>query len=84
MKGNVYDSERMFVDPKDYPHNDAIKTVFDQARSYAWIQMNKPTHAMYPEIQRILAEKDGKNNITRETRQDILELGFPQQFPDRN
>jgi len=84
MKENVYDSERMFVDPKDYPHNDAIKKVFDQARNYAWTQMNKPTHPMYSEIQRIIGEKDGQNNITRETREDILELGFPQQFPDRN
>jgi len=84
MKGNVHDSERMFVDPKDYPHNDAIKNVFDQARSYAWTQMNKSTHPMYPEIQRIIGEKDGQNTITRETREDILELGFPQQFPDRN
>jgi len=81
MKANVHDSERMFIDPKDYPHNEAIKAVFDQARSYAWIQMNKPTHPMYPEIQRIIGEKDGKNNITRENRKEILELGFPQQFP---
>ena len=81
MKANVHDSERMFIDPKDYPHNEAIKSVFDQARSYAWIQMNKPTHPMYPEIQRIIGEKDGKNNITRENRKEILELGFPQQFP---
>ena len=82
MKQNVWNPERMFVDPKDYPHNDAIKKVFDQARSYAWTQMNKPTHPMYSEIQRIIGEKDGHDNITRETRKDILELGFPQQFPE--
>ena len=82
MKRNVWNPEKMFVDPKDYPHNQAIKKVFDQARSYAWIQMNKPTHPMYPEIQRIIGEKDGHDNITRETRKDILELGFPQQFPE--
>jgi len=82
MKKNVHDSEKMFVDPKDYPHNDAIKEVFDQARSYAWTEMNKPSHPIYPEIQRILAEKDGHNSITRETRNNILKLGFPQQFPE--
>ena len=81
LVGESYD----FIDLRETASSvvaDAIKKVFDQARSYAWTQMNKPTHPMYSEIQRIIGEKDGHDNITRETRKDILELGIPQQFPE--
>ena len=43
--------------------------------------MNQPTHPAYNDIQRVISEKDGENTITRDTKKEILELGFPQQFP---
>jgi hypothetical protein len=81
MQENVNHPERMFVDPKDYHHNIAIQNVFQQARTWAWNAMSQPTHPAYNDIQRIISEKDGENKITRDTKKEILELGFPQQFP---
>ena len=81
MKNNVNHPERMFVDPKDYPHNIAIQNVFKQARTWAWNSMSEPTHPMYNNIQKLINEKDGENSTTREVKKEILELGFPQQFP---
>ena len=43
--------------------------------------MIDPTHPAYSDVQRVINEKDGKNSITRDTKKEILELGFPQQFP---
>ena len=81
MQENVNHPERMYVDPKEYPHNIAIENVLKQARTWAWNAINEPTHPAYNDIQRIMSEKDGKNAITRDTKSEILELGFPQQFP---
>tara|TARA_Y100001973_G_scaffold80680_1_gene118793 strand:+ start:2597 stop:7318 length:4722 start_codon:yes stop_codon:yes gene_type:complete len=81
MKENVNHPERMYVNPKEYPHNIAIENVLKQARTWAWNEMNQPTHPAYNDIQRVISEKDGENIITRDTKKEILELGFPQQFP---
>ena len=43
--------------------------------------MSKPTHPMYNNIQKLINEKDGENSVTRDVKKEILELGFPQQFP---
>ena len=32
-------------------------------------------------IQKLINEKDGENSVTRDVKKEILELGFPQQFP---
>ena len=31
--------------------------------------------------QKLINEKDGENSVTRDVKKEILELGFPQQFP---
>ena len=81
MKNNVNHPQRIFVDPKDNPHNIAIQNVFKQARTWAWNSMSEPTHPMYNNIQNLINEKDGENRTTRDVKKEILELGFPQQFP---
>ena len=81
MQENVRHPEKMFVEPKDYPHNIAINNILKQARTWAWNKLSTEGHAAYPNIQKLIAEKDGENTITRDTKKEILELGFPQQFP---
>ena len=49
----------------------------DQARAKAYAAMNQPTHPGYADLQEVKSKKDGLNNRTRDTRQEILELNYP-------
>ena len=73
------------LDPNTYPHNTLIDNVMNQARSKAWAKINDPSHPAYQQVQQLKAEKDGKDSKTRDNRQEILDLSFPdrsvEQFP---
>ena len=76
------------VDPNTYPHNTLIDNVMNQARSKAWAKINDPSHPGYSRVQQLKAEKDGKDAKTRNNRQEILNLSYPdkpvEQFPKIN
>jgi hypothetical protein len=65
------------IDPNTYPHNTLIDNVMNQARSKAWAKLNDPSHPGYSRVQQLKAEKDGKDSKTRDNRQEILDLSFP-------
>ena len=65
------------LDPNTYPHNTLIDNVMNQARSKAWAKINDPSHPGYSRVQQLKAEKDGKDSKTRDNRQEILDLSFP-------
>ena len=73
------------LDPNTYPHNTLIDNVMNQARAKAWAKINNPAHPGYAKVQQLKAEKDGKDSKTRDNRQEILDLSFPErsveQFP---
>jgi hypothetical protein len=70
------------LDPNTYPHNTLIDNVMNQARAKAWSKINDPSHPAYEKVQKLKAEKDGKDSKTRDNRSEILELSFPQQTID--
>ena len=57
----------------------------NQARSKAWAIINDPSHPGYTRVMKLKSEKDGKTSKTRDNRQEILDLSFPnrsiEQFP---
>ena len=65
------------LDPNTYPHNTLIDNVMNQARSKAWAKINDPSHPGYARVQKLKSEKDGKDSKTRDNRQEILDLSFP-------
>ena len=73
------------IDPNTYPHNTLIDNVMNQARSKAWAKINDPSHPGYTRVMKLKSEKDGKTSKTRDNRQEILDLSFPnrsvEQFP---
>ena len=73
------------LDPNTYPHNTLIDNVMNQARAKAWAKINQPDHPGYERLQLLKSETDGKNAKTRDNRQEILDLSFPEksieQFP---
>ncbi len=77
MEANQNNPANWDIDPNDYPHNTIIDRLVNQARSKAWAAMNQPGHEAYTETQAVKQEKDGKDARTRDTRQEILDLSFP-------
>ena len=57
----------------------------NQARAKAWAKLNQPTHPGYAALEELKAEKDGLDSKTRNTRDQIINLSFPnrqvEQFP---
>jgi len=85
MKKDGQNPANWDLDPNTYPHNTLIDNVMNQARSKAWAKLNDPSHPGYEKVQQLKAEKDGKDSKTRDNRQEILDLSFPEksveQFP---
>jgi hypothetical protein len=85
MKRDGQNPANWDLDPNTYPHNTLIDNVMNQARSKAWAKINDPSHPGYSKVQQLKAEKDGKDSKTRDNRQEILDLSFPdrsvEQFP---
>ena len=71
------------LDPNTYPHNTLIDQVMNQARAKAWAKINRPEHPGYERVQRLKSEKDGKDSRTRDNRQEILDLSFPDRTVDQ-
>jgi len=78
MKADGKNAANWDLDPNTYPHNTVIDNVMNQARSKAWAKINKPDHPAFNRVQALKTEKDGKTNKTRNNRQEILDLSFPQ------
>ena len=71
------------LDPNTYPHNTLIDQVMNQARSKAWAKINDPSHPAYERVMKLKSEKDGKDSKTRDNRQEILDLSFPDRAVDQ-
>jgi len=71
------------LDPNTYPHNTLIDQVMNQARAKAWAKLNRPEHPGYERVQKLKSEKDGKDSKTRDNRQEILDLSFPDRTVDQ-
>ena len=71
------------LDPNTYPHNTLIDQVMNQARAKAWAKINRPEHPGYERVQKLKSEKDGKDSRTRDNRQEILDLSFPDRTVDQ-
>ena len=73
------------IDPNNYPHNTLIDNVMNQARAKAYARLNEPTHPGNAALEEVKADKDGLDSKTRKTREDIINLSFPnrqvEQFP---
>ena len=73
------------IDPNQYPHNTLIDNVMNQARAKAFARLNEPTHPGNAALEEVKADKDGLDSKTRKTREDIINLSFPnrqvEQFP---
>jgi hypothetical protein len=50
----------------------------NQARSKAWAKINQPGHPGYARVEQLKSEKDGHTSKTRDNRQEILNLSFPE------
>ena len=77
MQANKNNPSKWAVDPNTYPHNTIIDRVIQQARSKAWAMLNNPNHPGYSDLLEVMGEQDGKNAITRDNRQEILNLSYP-------
>ena len=57
----------------------------NQARAKAFARLNEPTHPGNAALEEVKADKDGLDSKTRKTREDIINLSFPnkqvEQFP---
>ena len=88
MKANTNNPTTYDINPESYPHNTLIDNIMNQARAKAWAKINQKNHPAYAHVQKLKSEKDGKDSKTRDNRQDILNLSFPQQsipkFPKAN
>ena len=73
------------IDPNQYPHNTLIDNVMNQARAKAFARLNQPNHPGNAALEEVKADKDGLDSKTRKTREDIINLSFPnrqvEQFP---
>tara|TARA_R100001443_G_scaffold18627_1_gene29629 strand:+ start:3214 stop:7791 length:4578 start_codon:yes stop_codon:yes gene_type:complete len=73
------------IDPNNYPHNTLIDNVMNQARAKAFARLNQPNHPGNAALEEVKADKDGLDSKTRKTREDIINLSFPnkqvEQFP---
>ena len=78
MKKDVNNPANWDIDPNTYPHNTLIDQVMNQARAKAWAKINRAGHPGFARIQELKSEADGKTNKTRDNRQEILDLSFPQ------
>ena len=71
------------IDPNSYPHNTIIDRVIQQARAKAWAKINDPSHPGFTDLQEAKGENDGLDTQTRDNRQEILDLSFPQEQFER-
>ena len=73
------------IDPNNYPHNTLIDNIMNQARAKAFARLNQPNHPGNAALEEVKADKDGLDSKTRKTREDIINLSFPnkqvEQFP---
>ena len=73
------------IDPNQYPHNTLIDNIMNQARAKAFARLNQPNHPGNAALEEVKADKDGLDSKTRKTREDIINLSFPnrqvEQFP---
>jgi hypothetical protein len=73
------------IDPNNYPHNTLIDNVMNQARAKAFARLNQPNHPGNAALEELKADKDGLDSKTRNTREEIINLSFPnkqiEQFP---
>jgi len=78
MQASTNNPANWDIDPNTYPHNTLIDNVMNQARAKAWAKINKPDHPGYERVQALKANEDGKDSKTRDNRQEILDLSFPE------
>ena len=77
MRANVNNPANWDINPNTYPHNTVINRLVNQAREKAWAAINNPSHPGYLELQQVKSEKDGLSSRTRDNREQILNLSFP-------
>mgnify|MGYP007063382822 CR=1 FL=1 len=77
MNANKNNPSNWDINPTTYPHNTVINNLIQQARSKAWVIINDPKHPGYTELLQVKSEKDGQTSRTRDNRQEILDLSFP-------
>jgi len=78
MKADGSNPANWDLDPNTYPHNTLIDNVMNQARAKAWAKINQPDHPGYERVQALKSKEDGKDSKTRDNRQEILDLSFPE------
>ena len=78
MRANQNNPANYDIDPNTYPHNTLIDNIFNQARAKAWAKLNQTDHPAYADVQELKGEKDGKTTRTRDNRNEIIDLSFPQ------
>ena len=71
------------VDPNNYPHNTLIDNIMNQARAKAYARLNQPNHPGNAALEEVKADKDGLDSKTRKTREDIINLSFPNKQVDQ-
>ena len=85
MKADGKNPANWDINPNSYPHNTVIDNIMNQARAKAWAKINNPSHPGYSDLAKLKTEKDGIDTKTRNARDQILDLSFPQrqveQFP---
>ena len=77
MEANKNNPSQWDINPTSYPHNTVINNLIQQARRKAWAVINNPSHPGYDELLKVKSEKDGHSSRTRDNRQEILDLSFP-------
>ena len=77
MNANKNNPSNWDINPTTYPHNTVINNLIQQARSKAWVIINDPKHPGYTELLQVKSGKDGQTSRTRDNRQEILDLSFP-------
>jgi len=82
MNANRNNPSEWDINPTTYPHNTVINNLMQQARAKAWAVINDPNHPGYSELLKVKTEKDGLSQRTRDNRQEILDLSFPQKKID--
>ena len=77
MNANRNNPSQWDINPTTYPHNTVIDNLIQQARAKAWLVINDPSHPGYAELLKVKSETDGRSQRTRDNRQEILDLSFP-------
>ena len=77
MEANKNNPSQWDINPTSYPHNTVINNLIQQARRKAWAVINNPDHPGYAELLKVKSDKDGHSSRTRDNRQEILDLSFP-------